>query len=101
MSFRPNWGEPYILIGDLYASSGSICEGRDSELAALPALDKYAQAKAVDPASAAEAQERINKYSNYLPTKTYLFERTMNEGDPYTFNCWIGETTILRGKKSN
>ncbi len=101
LSFRPNWGEPYILIGDLYASSGSICEGRDSELAALPALDKYAQAKAVDPASAAEAQERINKYSNYLPTKTYLFERTMNEGDSYTFSCWIGETTILRGKKSN
>lgn len=99
--YRPNWGAPYILIGDLYASSGSICGGIDGEIAALPAIDKYARAKAVDPDMAEEAQQRINKYSAYLPTKTYLFERNLQEGASYTFSCWIGETTTLRGKKSN
>jgi len=101
IAYRPNWGDPYMLIGDLYASSGSICDGMDGELCALAALDKYAQAKAVDGSAAGEAQDRINRYSAYLPTKTYLFERNLNEGDSYTFSCWIGETTTLRGKKSN
>ena len=73
----------------------------DAELCALAALDKYAQAKSVDGSAAADAQDRINKYSQYMPTKTYLFERNLNEGDSYTFGCWIGETTTLRGKKSN
>ncbi len=98
---RPDWGAPYILIGDLYASSGSICPGIDGEIAALPAIDKYARAKAVDPSMADEAQARINKYSVYMPTKTYLFERNLQEGSSYTFKCWIGETTTLRGKKSD
>ena len=26
LEYRPNWGAPYILIGDLYAASGSICD---------------------------------------------------------------------------
>ncbi len=101
LEYRPNWGAPYILIGDLYASSGSICDGIDGEIAALPALDKYYAAKNADPELAAEAQERINKYSAYMPTKTYLFERNLTEGASYTFKCWIGETTTLRGKKSD
>ena len=101
ISYRSGWGDPYILIGDLYASSGSVCDGMDAELCALAALDKYAQAKSVDGSAAADAQDRINKYSQYMPTKTYLFERNLNEGDSYTFGCWIGETTTLRGKKSN
>ena len=100
LEHKPGWGEPYILIGDLYASSGSICGGMDGELAALAALDKYAVAKK-DPESAETAQSRINKYSAYMPTITYLFERGLNEGDSYTYKCWIAETTTLRGKKSN
>lgn len=100
LQHKPGWGEPYILIGDLYASSGSICEGMDGELAALAALDKYAMAKR-DAGSAEEAQARINKYSEYIPTITYLFERGLNEGVSYTYQCWIGETTTLRGQKSN
>jgi hypothetical protein len=101
IGIRSNWGEPYILIGDLYASSASLCEGMDAELLALAALDKYQQAKSVDAGVASEANERIAKYSNYMPTKTYLFERNLNEGESYTFECWVGETTVLRGRKSN
>ncbi len=101
IGIRGNWGDPYILIGDLYASSAGLCEGMDAELLALAALDKYQQAKSVDAGVAAEANERIAKYSNYMPTKTYLFERNLNEGESYTFECWVGETTILRGRKSN
>lgn len=100
LEYRPGWGEPYILIGDMYASSGNICGGMDGELCALAALDKYAVAKR-DPESAETAQARLNKYSAYKPTVTYLFERGLAEGSAYTFGCWIGETTTLRAKKSN
>jgi hypothetical protein len=82
----------------MYASSGSICGGQDSHFCALAAVDKYAKAKAVDSEVAEKAQSRINKYSAYFPTKTYLFERGQNEGDSYTFSCWIAETTRIRAK---
>lgn len=99
LEIKPNWGAPYILIGDMYASSGSICGGTDGELAALAAVDKYYKAKSVDPEAASDAQSKINRYSAYFPSVTYLFERGWNEGDSYTYSCWIGETTTLRAKK--
>ena len=49
---KPNWGEPYLLIGDLYASSGPICgsgTGWESQIVVWPAIDKYAYAKSIDP----------------------------------------------------
>jgi tetratricopeptide (TPR) repeat protein len=104
LDYKPNWGEPYILVGDLYASSGSLCgpgTGFDSQVVVWAALDKYYKAKAVDPSVADDANEKIARYSQYMPTKTDLFERGIDEGSAYTVGCWIGETTTARGRKSN
>ena len=104
LELRSNWGEPYILIGDLYASSGKLCgpgTGFDSQVVVWPAIDKYYKAKAVDPSVAEEANDKIGRYSSYMPTKTDLFERGISEGSSFTVNCWISETTTVRGRKSN
>jgi len=104
LEFKPDWGAPYILIGDLYASSGPLCgpgTGFDSQVVVWVAIDKYYKAKSVDSSVADEANEKIGRYSQYMPTKTDLFERGIDEGSSYTVKCWIQETTTVRGKKSN
>lgn len=91
-------GEPYLLIGKLYASSGPLCgpgTGWDSQVVTWPALDMFAKAKK-DPATAAEAQKFINTYSQYMPKKEDIFQRSIKAGSSYKVGCWIKETTTVR-----
>ncbi len=98
IEINPNNGEAYIMIGDAYASSVSTCSG--SKLKGREvywvAVDKYAQAKAVDPSVAEKASERIRKYAGYFPDKETAFFEGITDGQSYTVGCWIGETTTVR-----
>jgi len=96
---RPNWGEPYILIGKLYASSGPLCgsgRGWKSQVVTWPAIDKWKKAKAVDSSVASEANKLINKYRQYMPSVEDIFQRQLKEGDSFTVPCWIQESTRVR-----
>lgn len=96
---RANWGEPYILIGQLYASSGPLCgpgTGWDSQVVVWPALDAWNTAKRIDPASAAEANKWINRYARFMPKKEDIFLRNLKAGQSYRIGCWIQETTTIR-----
>lgn len=100
LKIKPNWGSPYILIGKLYASSGPLCgpgTGWDSQIVTWPAIDKWQQAKAVDPSVRAEANKLIDTYEKYMPSKEDVFLRpTINENEPFFVGCWIQENTIVR-----
>ena len=95
---RPNWGDPYILIGNLYATSAPTCGSNDFAKNAVywVAVDKYIKAKQVDPDIADKANDMIKKYSEYFPNKENAFFYGVNEGDSYTVGCWINETTTAR-----
>lgn len=97
---KPNWGEPYILIGKLYASSGPLCgpgTGWDSQVVTWVAIDKFRYAKKIDSSVASEANKWINEYRKYMPSGEDIFVRTnINEGDSYRVGCWINETTTVR-----
>jgi hypothetical protein len=100
--YRPNWGDPYILIGTMYISSGAICKNENpfyGFAVSLVAVDKFIQARNIDPSVADEANRLIAKYSEYFPTMESVFERTLSEGDPYTVGCWINESTTIRVKR--
>ena len=102
INFRPGWGDPYILIGTLYASSGSLCgpgTGFESQVVVWPAIDMWQKAKSVDPSAASEADRLINKYSAFMPSTTQLFEQGIAEGSSYTVGCWINVSTTVRGIK--
>lgn len=104
LDYKPNWGAPYMLIGDMYASSGSLCgpgTGFESQVVVWVAIDKYYKAKSVDASFTDEANAQIAKYSQYMPSKTDLFDRGIDEGTSYTVGCWINETTTVRGRKTN
>ena len=98
---RPGWGDPYMLIGTMYASSGPLCgpgRGWDSQIVVWPAIDMWNKAKSVDPATANEANRLINQYSQYMPTMEDIFPRLKKPGDTYFVPCWIQETTVIRAK---
>ena len=98
-SIRGSWGEPYLLIGRMYASSGPLCgsgRGWNSQIVVWPALDMWYKAKSIDPEAAPEANKFINRYSQYMPNKEDIFIRSLKVGDNYKVPCWIQRTTKIR-----
>ena len=95
---NPSSGEPYLIIGKLYASSGPLCgpgTGWDSQVVTWPAIDMWDRAKK-DPAVAAEAKKLIATYKQYMPKKEDIFQRSINAGDSFTVGCWIQAKTKVR-----
>jgi tetratricopeptide (TPR) repeat protein len=98
-SLKPGWGDPYLHIGDLYASSGSRCgsgTGFESQVVTWAAVDMYEKAKSVDGSVTGKANSQIAKYKQYMPSKEECFFRNIKEGDSFKVNCWINETTKVR-----
>ncbi|MBP5318660.1 MAG: tetratricopeptide repeat protein, partial [Paludibacteraceae bacterium] len=98
LEFEPNHGEPYILIAQMYADSKVYPD--DAILAKTvfwAAVDKLEKAKSVDPECAAKAQQLINTYKKYFPTKEdVFFKPELKPGAPFQIGGWIGESVICR-----
>jgi len=98
---RPDWGRPFMLIGDMYSSTARNCgkTSWDQGLAVLAALAKYRQAKSVDSSENEAANKRLNKYAASIPSREDGFQRGIKEGQSTSVGCWIGETVKVRYKK--
>jgi tetratricopeptide (TPR) repeat protein len=71
INLNKNWGEPYLLIGQLYAESKDDLAAAQECLpkaAYWAAVDKFIEAKRVDPGVATEANKLISTYSIYFPS---------------------------------
>ncbi len=101
LTINPNLGKAYILIGSCYVSSAGQCGDNPctQKAAYWLAVDKFIKAKQVDPEIAEEANKLINTYSGYFPGKEDCFFYQITEGNSYTVNCWINETTTVRFNK--
>ncbi len=101
LSHDPNFGNAYLLIGDVLAKAvqESAFEREDKAVYWL-ALDYYERAASVDHSVAREASNRIKRYSQYLPTKEEKFFKGWKEGAPYKIDygryAWIDESTHVR-----
>lgn len=95
---REGWGQPFIMIGDMYADAAKSCGGDawGQRVVILAALDKYQHAKAIDEEAASEANRKIGSYNAHKPSKDEAFMRGHKEGDVLSTGCWIGERTSLR-----
>ncbi len=96
---KSGWGEPYLLIGNLYASSGPLCgtgRGWESQVVTWPAIDMWTKAKNIDAKTAGESNALISRYKQYMPSKEDIFFRNIKAGDNYFVPCWIQENTIVR-----
>lgn len=96
-TLRPNWGRPWMLIGDIYFSSSTGCADDFNGASAFwAATDKYMKAKAIDPAMAEEANRKIAGNAKYYPKQEDIFFHGLKEGDTYQIQCWINESTTVR-----
>ena len=96
-------GEPFIIIGQLYAASAKDCGTGSfySKTAYWAAVDQFEKAKSVDASQASKANELINAYSHYFPTVEDIFFNGYEEGQEFILeNCWIKETTKVRAAKN-
>ncbi|MBN2350628.1 MAG: hypothetical protein JXJ22_17455 [Bacteroidales bacterium] len=97
IELNPSWGEPYILIGQMYADSKDECSNLE-----LPnsiywvAVDKFIEAKKVDSGVTAKADKLILTYSNYFPNKETAFFHNVLSGNSFQVGCWINERTTVR-----
>ena len=91
-------GEPYMIIGYIYAASSKECSANPLQAKAVfwAAVDKFQRAKEIDPSIASKANEMIREYSKLFPTSEDAFFYNVFEGDTYQVECWINETTKAR-----
>ena len=96
----PQWGKPFILIGDIYAASSSKCGENAFEIGMVysAAIDKFKKAKSVDTSMTHLANKKIASYSKYLPSNEDAFFSGSKDGESYNVGCWINETTRVRIK---
>ncbi len=97
ISFKENYGDAYILLAQLYASSPNWNdEPAMNKCTYFVVIDKLQRAKAVDPTVADKANELISTYARYTPKAEELFMLGIKAGDRVTVGGWIGETTTVR-----
>ncbi len=93
---KANWGQPYLMIGEMYARSSSSCGGDAFErgLAVLAAISKWSYARSIDSGVADQAGELIGRYSKYTPPAEDIHQRGAN-GKSFKVPCWIGESVTV------
>ncbi|MFH0761296.1 MAG: tetratricopeptide repeat protein [Bacteroidota bacterium] len=101
MDARPNWGKPYLLLGQVFigARDQMFTEDWDKKTVFWVAVDKFIKAKSIDPEITDEANTYINDYSKYFPNTEEVFFHTLRDGDTYLVKGWINETTRVRSSK--
>ena len=92
----PHWGDPYILTGILYIENLNV-DSFDSRMSVWVAIDEWNKAIRLDKKSTERANSYIKSYTKYLPTKTELFQRGIQEGSLITIGGWIKQNTKAWG----
>lgn len=97
LSFNPNFGKAYLLIGSLYASSVNNCGDDEFEkrMVYAAALRQAQRAASVDPSISSVASKYIASYRANLPSNKVIFTAGITPGSSYTVKCWIGETVTV------
>ena len=97
ISFRSDYGDPYLLLASVYASNPNWSdEPALNKCTYFVVLDKLQRAKAVDPSVTEKANELISTYSRHTPQTKDLFMLGYKAGDKVEIGGWIGETTTIR-----
>lgn len=97
ISKRKDWGDPYILLAQIYALADGKCGSNVFEKKAVywAAIDKLNYAKSIDPSVANKANKLINAYKQQVPDKALCFNLGHVAGEKYTIGCWINETITV------
>ncbi len=100
---NPALGRAHMHIGNLYVSETDCFAGAEdadfkNRTVYWAAVDRFMQAKQVDPTLASAADRAIEIYSAYFPDNETIFFHGYTEGDSYRVGCWINENTRVRAR---
>ena len=97
-SLKPEWGEPYLMLGDIYVAAASSCGSSNLERGSVywVAVDMFSKAKSIDNILTEKANKRISTYSKFFPSKEDCFFNDIEAGSSYKVGCWIGKSTRVR-----
>lgn len=97
---NPKNGSPYLLIGQLYATTANSVYPDDNVKARTIyylAVDKFEKAKQIDPSLTEEANKLINTYRAHFPSTEEIFMHPdLEKGQTISIGGWIGESTRIR-----
>ncbi|HYW34345.1 MAG TPA: tetratricopeptide repeat protein [Balneolaceae bacterium] len=105
----PKWGQPYILMADIYANTVQSCtSGRNLKKSDKAVywlvVDYLNKAKRVDPSVRSDADNQLQTYKQYTPSQQDIFFKSdWSKGKKIKINgslspcySWIDETTTVR-----
>ena len=94
---RPGWGDPYLLLAQVYGAAEGACGENVFEKKACywAAVDKARYAKSIDPSVSAKADKLISAYRSRVPDKSLSFQLGHKDGEKYHIGCWIQETVTV------
>tara|TARA_R110002096_G_scaffold126532_3_gene273590 strand:- start:15494 stop:16921 length:1428 start_codon:yes stop_codon:yes gene_type:complete len=94
---RRDWGNPYVLLAQIYAAAEGKCGANVFEKKAVYwlAIDKLNYAKSIDPTVAKKANSLIASYKKQVPDKSICFNLGIIEGQKHSIGCWINETITV------
>lgn len=99
LALNAQQGYAYFVIGQLYASTKNCGSNKvDNASVYWAAVDKFNQAKSIDPALSPDCNKQIAFYSQYFPSTEEIFFQDMEVGKSFTVPCWINERTTVRAK---
>lgn len=97
---NPNYGKPYVLIGQMYAKTAGTVYADDPVLRKAvyyAVVDKFERARQVDSSVAEEVVPLINTYRAHFPSAEDIFMHPdLEKGKTITIGGWIGERTVIR-----
>ena len=100
IKLNPNWGDPYILIGQAYfAGKNEFSDQFDQQTVYWVVVDMFHKAGMVDSSVKEKTAGMIADYSQHFPSLEDLFFRSINVGDPYMVKGWINRSTVARARK--
>lgn len=95
---KSKWGEPFILLAQIYARAEGVCGSNVCENKAVywAAIDKLKYAKKIDPSVANRVDAQIDIYKKNVPRINLCHMKNTSEGDEILIGCWINETVTAR-----
>jgi tetratricopeptide (TPR) repeat protein len=101
LSHDKSFGRAYLLIGDILVKAVQDSEfEREDRAVYWLAMDYFERAGSVDSAQRLKSRQKVQQYTQYMPTKEDKFFQGWNDGDEYAVNYgrydWVNETTHVR-----
>lgn len=98
IAIRPDWGDPYLLLGRIYIDARESTFNDDFEQTTVlwAAVDQFVHAKQADSTLETRANNLIKTYSALFPLSETIFFHTLKKGEKYHIGGWINEETTVR-----